>query len=362
MVAEMTPVQRGMASLMNEPVDELCASPLAIGVSRRLMPEKLTYAEWASNPAKCAESLSLAVDKWKFPFTVCLVDLSITAADFGAHVRMDKENTPFVDDHIIHSMEDYDHFTNVPDCRKGRTGALIEMNRLLVPKIKDKSIQAAFIEGPLLTLTQAGGAERVFMDMFTEPGPVHKALEGTTEFVCNAVDGFADGGVGALCWDYLWGNYSCIGDAEYAEFEGDKYAKKCNDKVRSRGMALAVHNCADLPHLDTQITKFGTQLYSMAYYPLIPGSPTAAETIEKGYCDNCLVTGNIDPQLFIRGTTEKISQVTKDLCQEVKTALCKKGLNSRYVITSGCEVPPDLETKLENISAVMDVTHQYGKM
>ena len=72
--------------------------------------------------------------------------------------------------------------------------------------------------------------------------------------------------------------------------------------------------------------------------------------------------GNIDPQLFVRASTEQITKVTADLCQEVKTALCKKGLNSRYCISSGCEVPPDLETKLENVDAVMAAVHEYGKM
>ena len=118
----------------------------------------------------------------------------------------------------------------------------------------------------------------------------------------------------------------------------------------------------ELPHLDTQVKKFGVDMYSMAYYPLIPGSPTAAEVIEQGYGDKCLMMGNIDPQLFVRASTEQIAKVTADLCQEVKTALCKKGLNSRYCISSGCEVPPDLETKLENVDAVMAAVHEYGKM
>ncbi|MCL2712974.1 MAG: hypothetical protein FWD37_06885, partial [Methanomassiliicoccaceae archaeon] len=105
---------------------------------------------------------------------------------------------------------------------------------------------------------------------------------------------------------------------------------------------------------------FKPAIYSMAYYPLIPGSPSATDTIEGGYCDNCLVGGQIDPQLFIRAPTEKIIQVTKDLCQEVKTALCKRGLGSRYIIASGCEVPPDVHTKKENIKAVVDTTKKFG--
>ena len=355
----MTPYERAVAAIQNEPVDELASSPLALALCRRLMTEKRTYRDWATDPAYCAESFALGADYWKLPYTVTLVDLSVTASTLGAHVRMDTENTPFVDDHIIHSMEDYEKIV-CPDITKGRTGELIEMNRLLAPKIKGKSFNIAFLEGPLLTLTQAGGAERLFMDMFTDPAPVHKALEQTTQLCLNCVEKIAETGAEGFCWDYLWGNYSCLGDPEYAEFEGDKYAKACNDKVRELGMGLGIHNCADLPHLDTQIKKFGVDMYSMAYYPLIPGSPTAAETIEQGYADKCLLMGNIDPQLFVRASEEKITNITKDLCQEVKTALCKKGLNSRYCISSGCEVPPDLETKIENVTAVQAAVHQYG--
>ncbi|MDO5853223.1 MAG: uroporphyrinogen decarboxylase family protein [Thermoplasmata archaeon] len=358
---EMTPYERAIASIQNEPVDELAASPLALGLCRRLMPQKVTYKDWASDPKLAAESFTKGVEQWKLPFTVTLIDLSITAADLGAHVRMDTENTPFVDGHIIHSMEDYEKI-QCPDVTQGRIGKLIEMNRLLAPKIKGKSFHIAFMEGPLLTLTQAGGAEQVFMDMFTDPAPVHKALSETTKLCTAGVQKMAEAGVEGMCWDYLWANYSCLGDPEYGEFEGDKYAKACNEATRATGIGLGIHNCADLPHLDTQIKQFGVDMYSMAYYPLIPGSPTATETIEKGYCDKCLVMGNIDPQLFIRGSVEQITATTKDLCQEAKTALCKKGLNSRYCISSGCEVPPDLETKLENVQAVMDATHQYGRM
>ena len=361
MVAPMTPYERAVAAIQNEPVDELASSPLALALCRRLMPQKVTYREWATNPTLCAESFAKGVEHWKFPYTVTLIDLSITASTLGAHVRMDTENTPFVDDHIIHDMEDYDKIV-CPDITKGRTGVLIDMNRRLAPMIKGKSFNIAFLEGPLLTLTQAGGAERVFMDMFSDPAPVHKALGETTKLCLETCEKIAETGAEGFCWDYLWGNYACLGDPEYAEFEGDKYAKACNDKVRELGMGLGIHNCADLPHLDTQVKKFGVDMYSMAYYPLIPGSPTAAEVIEQGYGDKCLMMGNIDPQLFVRASTEQITKVTADLCQEVKTALCKKGLNSRYCISSGCEVPPDLETKLENVDAVMAAVHEYGKM
>ena len=361
MVAPMTPYERAVAAIQNEPVDELASSPLALALCRRLMPEKVTYREWATNPTLCAESFAKGVEHWKFPYTVTLIDLSITASTLGAHVRMDTENTPFVDDHIIHDMEDYDKIV-CPDITKGRTGVLIEMNKELAPMIKGKSFNIAFLEGPLLTLTQAGGAERVFMDMFSDPAPVHKALGETTKLCLETCEKIAETGAEGFCWDYLWGNYTVLGDNEYAEFEGDKYAKATNEATRRNGLGLGIHNCADMPHLETQIKKFGVDVYSLAYYPLANASPNMTKVIEDGYADNCTIFGNIDPQMFMRSTAEQITKVTADLCQEVKTALCKKGLNSRYCISSGCEVPPDLETKLENVDAVMAAVHEYGKM
>ncbi len=360
-MAPMTPYERALATLANEKVDEFGAYPLVCGLQRRLLPGTVTYREWATDSKKCAQSFVEGYNRWKFPFTVTLEDLSVTAHDLGANVRLDSENTPFVDGHIIHSMEDYEKIT-VPDVTKGRTGHLIEMNSMVAPQLKDKSFVIAFLEGPLLTLSQSAGAERLFMDMFTDPAPVHKALEQTTRMCCDAVEKIGETGVQGMCWDYLWANYSVLGDAEYGEFEGDKYAKATNEATRKAGLGLGIHNCADMPHLDTQIKKFGVDVYSLAYYPLVPESLNMTKVIEGGYADKCTIFGNIDPQMFMRASVEQITNTTKDLCQEAKTALCKRGLNSHFVVASGCEVPPDLECKLENVTAVMDATHEYGRM
>ena len=358
----MNHLERAMAALTDGEADRLPAYPIACGVNRKLLGDDVTYAQWCSNPKTFADAFIAGQKYFDFDFAIGLMDLSVMAGDLGAHVRMDDENTPFVDEPIIHDIEDYEKL-EVPDIKQGRSHVIVEGTRLFTEKLKDEVICAAFLEGPLLALTQAAGAERVFMDMFTNPSAVHAGVKTMVDYDVQMVEAFSETGVAGLVWDYLWANYSCLGDKEYDEFEGcDKYAGKLNKLVVDSGMANCIHNCADLPHLDTQVKKFKPAIYSMAYYPLIPDSPSAGEVIDKGYADNCLMAGNIDPQFFIRASTEKISKVTSDLCQEVKTALCKRGLNSRYCIASGCEVPPDRVTKLENIKAVVDVTKEDGKL
>jgi uroporphyrinogen decarboxylase len=360
-MAEMTHIERGMAALQGQKADRLTVYPIACGVNRKLLNngQGISYHDWANDPKLFAQAFIEGQKYFDFDFAIGLMDLSVMAGDLGAHVRMDDQNTPFVDKHIIDGPEDYEKKFHVPDIKKGRSHVLVEGTKIFANALKGKVITSAFIEGPLLAVSQTAGAERMFMDMFTNPSAVHAALKVTTSYDEEMIDAFGQTGCNGLCWDYLWGNYSCLGDAEYDEFES-KYAIGLNKRVIDRGMAMCIHNCADLPHLDTQIKKFKPAIYSMAYYPLIPGSPTATETIEKGYADHCLVAGQIDPQLFIRGTTEKISKVTADLCHEVKTALCKKGLGANYCIASGCEVPPDIHCKLENIKAVVDVTKKEG--
>ncbi len=57
-----------------------------------------------------------------------------------------------------------------------------------------------------------------------------------------------------------------------------------------------------------------------------------------------------------------MQKTTMNLCQEVKTALCARGLHSRYCIASGCEVPPAVTTRLENIKECVDTVKQYGQV
>jgi uroporphyrinogen decarboxylase len=360
MTKAMTHMERGMASIANEPVDRLLVAPLTMGVNRRLIGNGVTYREWAHDPKLYAQSFIEGYKKFDPDMAVGLMDLSVMAGDLGANVRMDLENTPFVDKHIVHDTEDYEKF-EVPDIKKGRSAVLIEGTKQFSQALNKEIICAGFVEGPLLALSQSAGAERLFVDMFNNPSAVHSALKVMTEYDSRMVEGFGTTGCQALCWDYLWGNYSCLGDKEYHEFEV-QYANKLNKLTLDHGMAVCVHNCADMPHLKTQIKDYKTTLYSMAWYPLNPDSPSATQTIEGGYADDCIITGNIDPQLFIRGTVEKISKITADLTKEAKTALCKRGLKSKYCISSGCEVPPDLTTKMENIEAVMQTAKREGSM
>ena len=180
MVGKMTPYERALASLNDEPVDQLCCYPLAGASYRKLISKPATLREMSQDPHICAQCFLTGAERYGLEFTVTLTDLAVQAHDYGAHVRMDEENTPFVDGHVGHGPEDYDKFQPL-DVDKGRIKFLIDANREIAAGLKDKTYLAVHVEGPLLALSQSIGAEQLFMDMFTDPAPVHRALANTTE-------------------------------------------------------------------------------------------------------------------------------------------------------------------------------------
>ncbi len=355
-MSEMTHLERMDAAFNNEKVDRLPYWPLACAIDRKLVGDgSMTQREWTLSSDNFAKSFAEGQKKFDMDCQLGCQDLSVMASDLGAEVRMDDENTPFVVNHT-----DYDKIT-LPDVKKGRIGLQIEALTKMSSALNGECLRVSFNETPLLALSQSIGAEKLFMDMYTDPSLVHGALEITTQLCLDVCDELATTGVDAICWDYLWANYSVLGDAEYAEFEGKKYAPQLNKRTIEHGLTVTAHNCSDMPHLNL-IKDMNYKLYTMAYYPLVPESPSAASVIEQGYADDCIIMGNVDPQLFVRGTVEQVDTAVKGLCQEVKTALCKRGLNSKYCLSSNCEIPPEPNTKIENISAFCNAVKKYGVM
>lgn len=356
----MDHLERVQAALADEPVDRLPVYPIACGVSRKLLGDgSMTYEQWARSADNYANGFEAVQRRYDLDFAIGLMDLSVIAGDLGSHVRFDDCNTPAVDSPAIKTMEDYDNLS-FPDVGAGRIGTLIDGTAKIAEKLGKEVVTSAFLEGPLLVLTQSASAEKVFLDYIYEPDTVRKALRRITDYEKEIVEAVGRTGVSAICWDYLWANYSVLDDTEYGHLEGDVFAPELNRATSDNGMAVAIHNCADLPHLDTQIRKFKPSIYSMAHYPLVEGSLSASQVIRQGYADDTLVAGNLDPQAFEQYTVEQVEQSTKALAQEVKTALCERGLNSRYVLASGCEVPPTQTCKLENIDAFVRAAKQYG--
>ena len=356
---EMTHMDRTLAAMGDKKVDRLPVYPLACGSLRKFA--DVNYKEYATDINAFVESAYLGSKYLDTDMFVGLIDLSATSADFGCKIKYPEDDTPSSEGHL----EAYEHI-EVPEVKEGtRAYELIMASKAATEKL-NKELNTPFVgfhEGPLLTLTQLMGADRVLMDMKTNPDVVLEAVQKCTDYICQVSElFFAENACNALCIDNLWSNNVIMSEEDYWKFDGKFVSEQHIPVFKKYDQPYIIHNCADAVHFDTQIKKFGTQLYSYAYYPKLrgKGSQNYADLIPK-YGDACCMMGEVNPVQFMDNTPEGIQKVkddTKDLLEGVLPVLKENGLQSKYVMSTGCETPPG--GTLTTVKAMVDVVKKMG--
>lgn len=356
-VGKMSHAERVVAGLQNQPIDRPLVWPLTCGFNRTLL--GYTYEEISKDARKLGETWAAGYREWEYDAILGLIDLSVISADVGTKLRYPLENTTMPIEPAIKTVEDYEKL-EVPDVRKGRMGYVIEAVKVTREKAPD-AVFTPLVEGPLLALTQSAYAERVLMDMYYHPEAVLKAVKTFVEIDKEYITAIGEtGAANGIVMDYLWNNMSCLGAEQYKKFEG-QFIPEINKTIIDSGMAYIIHNCADEPmhHLHFEETDPTPAAYSWCYYPHIERSWSADKLVKK-YAEKAVIAGNLDPQLWVRATVDEMKEATLKLLKESQRALKDSGNVSRFCICSGCEIPPALTTKAENIRATVEIVNKYG--
>ncbi|WP_440956913.1 uroporphyrinogen decarboxylase family protein [Methanosarcina sp. Mfa9] len=335
----ITKKERFVAAFQDKKVDRLPVAPLVCGLSRKFVP--CSYADYTTNAEKFADSVAAGTKYFHIDNFVGLTDLCIAAKDFGAEVRFPEEDTPAATGHL----EDYESM-EVPEIKEGTRGYnLVQGNKLATEKTREQNaLNTALFEGPMVALTQIMGATRVLSDLKTNPDVVLKALDQTTEY-CKELAKmmFEEAQPDNLCLVTLWTNNVILGADEYMKTEGKILKDVFAPLYKEYDMPMVIHNCADAPHWDL-INEWGTDYYSYTYYPdeADKGSKDHKYLIEN-YGKDVMFGGEVSPILFLNNSPEGLEKIRNDtiaLQESVLTTLKENGMQSKYVISTGCEVPP----------------------
>ncbi|MDG6245066.1 MAG: methyltransferase cognate corrinoid protein [Methanolobus sp.] len=355
----MTHMDRTLAAMADKKVDRLPVYPLVCGSLRKFA--DVNYKQYATDINAFVDSAYLGSKYLDTDMFVGLIDLSATSADFGCKIKYPEDDTPSSEGHL----ESYEQI-EVPEVKEGtRAYELIMASKAATEKL-NKELDTPFVgfhEGPLLTLTQIMGADRVLMDMKTHPDVVLEAVQKCTDYICQVSElFFEEGACNALCIDNLWSNNVIMSEEDYWKFDGKFVYDQHIPLFKKYDQPYLIHNCADAVHFETQIKKFGTQLYSYAYYPKLrgKGSQNYADLIPK-YGDTCCMMGEINPIDCMDPSAagvQKIKDDTKTLLQGVLPVLKENGLQSKYVMSTGCETPPG--GPLSTVKAMVDTVKELG--
>jgi len=279
-----------------------------------------------------AKGMKLVADRVPSAASVSLMDLSLEAEAFGASIHVAGDEVPTVVGALI-SEEAEANALAVPAVGAGRTGICVEAIGRAAQAITDRPVLAGII-GPYSLASRLMDVSETMIYCYDEPDMVHTVLEKSTEFLIRYCRAFREAGAdGVVMAEPLAGLLSPALAREFSH----PYVKKIIDAVQQDDFCVIYHNCGnnvplmiqDIYQLSALGYHFGDAIDMMDVLPQAPG--------------DVLVMGNVSPSAHFRsGTPESIAQVTRDL-------LASCGKYSNFVISSGCDIPP--QSPWENIDA-----------
>ena len=279
-----------------------------------------------------ARGMKLVADRVPSAAAVSLMDLSVEAEAFGACIHASDDEVPTVIGALISEEEEADAL-KIPAVGTGRTGLCIKAIETAAREITDRPVLAGII-GPYSLAGRLMDVSEIMILCYDEPDMVHTVMEKCTAFLIEYCRAFREAGAnGIVIAEPLTGLLS----PSLARDFSHPYVQKLITAVQTDDFCVIYHNCGNnVPHMISNIYQLGALGYhfgdAIDMMEVLPQAP-----------EDVLVMGNVSPAAQFRGgRPESIARTTKELLE-------KCGNHPNYVISSGCDIPP--QSPWENIDA-----------
>ena len=300
----------------------------------------IPVSELISDGATQAKGMQLIAEKVPSAASVSLMDLSVEAECFGAHVHFQQNEVPTISGRMI-SDEDEAEALEVPAIGSARSGIYIDAIRKASETILDRPIFAGTI-GPFSLAARLFDISEIMMDCYDDPDMVHTVMEKATEFLIEYGKAYKEAGAhGIMMAEPVAGLLSPSLEEEFSA----PYVKKIVDALQDDSFIIVYHNCGDnvLSMLDS-ILSIGAGAYHF-------GNAINMETVMQRVPSDVIAMGNVDPAgVLCCGTPETVRNATLELLEK-----CSKYPN--FIISSGCDIPP--HTPWENIEAFFNTVEEF---
>ncbi len=283
--------------------------------------------------------MKAVADRVEAAASVSFMDLSVEAEAFGAAIRFFDDDVPAVVGTLIHDEEEAAAL-EVPEIGAGRTGVYIEAIRLAKEQITDRPVLAGAI-GPFSLAGRLVDVSEAMYLCYDEPELLHILLEKCVRFSVAYIRALrAAGADGVILAEPLAGLISPDQEREFSA----PYVRQIAEAVQDEQFPVIYHNCGSYAYLMTDSIR---ENGCMAYH--------FGDSVEMAQMLDSLdpakpVMGNISPSSQFRsGTPETMAQAVRELLQ-------KCGSYPNFVVSSGCDVPP--ECPWENIEAFFEACNK----
>ena len=301
-----------------------------------------TVGENTSNAELQAKGMKAVADAVPSLASVSFMDLSVEAEAFGANIAVSDTEVPSVISTVVTDMASAEAL-RVPTVGEKRTGVYVDAVKMAKQLILDRPVFAGII-GPFSLAGRLCDVTETLVYCYTDPDLLNVVLEKATDFLVAYAKAYkAAGAQGVVMAEPLAGLLS----PDLAEEFSEKYVKKIVDAVQDEHFLVVYHNCGNSAvQIAESILRTGCAVYHF-------GNAIRMEDMMQIFPESTIAMGNIDPAgEFKNGTPASMKQAVFTLLDE-----CGKYPN--FVISSGCDIPPD--AKWENIHAYFNAINEYYK-
>jgi uroporphyrinogen decarboxylase len=284
-----------------------------------------------TNPRAQFEASATLHHRYRTPFALSAMDLSVEAEAFGCQIHMTDDEIPTAITSVVATLEQANALV-VPPIGLKRSQVYLETVTML-NKLLDKPLVLGGCIGPFSLAGRLVGLSEACGLTLDNPALMHTVLDKCTTFLTAYVQAFkAAGADGVIMAEPAAGLLSPRGLSAFSA----AYIKRIVQAAEDGQFQIILHNCgAKLIHLPAILESGPSAFHFGAPMDLTGALAKAPATT--------VLCGNLDPTaVFLQSTPEQLTAKTDQLLTATKA-------HRNFVISSGCDVPPG--SPLANLDA-----------
>ena len=274
-----------------------------------------------TNPQAQFDAQVALHERYRTPFVLSAMDLSVEAEAFGCTIHFSETEIPSVTGRLVTGLEPAQKLS-VPQPGDKRTAVYLETVRWL-RRLPDQPMVFGGCIGPFSLAARIYGVSEAMEMTVTEPDLMHVLLEKSTAFLTAYVRAFRQAGAdGIIMAEPAAG---LLSPGSLSQFSS-AYIKKIGAAVADGHFSLILHNCAaKLLHLPAVLE---TGLKSFHF-----GAPMDIVAALGRAPADVVLCGNLDPTgVFVQLSPAEITA-------RVTGLLSATADHRNFVLSSGCDVP-----------------------
>ncbi len=329
---------------MKEWCREVMASPERIAIPIMTHPGielcGKTVKQAVTNGEIHAEAIRKLNEVYPAAASTVIMDLTVEAECFGAEIVFTENEVPNVVGRLVQDHASISAL-QVPSIHSGRMPEYLKANKLAAEFITDKPVFGGCI-GPFSLAGRLYDMSEMMMALYMEPDTIRLLLEKCTEFIISYLRAMKETGVnGVIIAEPAAG---LVSNEDCSSFSST-YITRIVEELQDDRFMIVLHNCGNTGHCTAAMIE--TKTAGLHF-----GNKIDMVGVLQECPEDILVMGNIDPVgIFKMASPEKIKQETLSLLQ--KTSQWKN-----FVLSSGCDVPP--EVPMEKIAAFYEALNEYN--